>query len=76
MSLESLAKDITAAAQAEADELAASAQSEADTMRSEAEAKAESIRSEAAARAERDAEQIGREIVASCLLYTSPSPRD
>ena len=45
MSLESLAKDITAAAQAEADELAASAQSEADTMRSEAEAKAESIRS-------------------------------
>ena len=34
-------------------------------MRSEAEAKAESIRSEAAARAERDAEQIGREIVAS-----------
>ena len=65
MSLESLAKDITAAAQAEADELAASAQSEADTMRSEAEAKAESIRSEAAARAERDAEQIGREIVAS-----------
>ncbi|GIS27329.1 MAG: hypothetical protein CM15mP128_0880 [Methanobacteriota archaeon] len=34
MSLESLAKDITAAAQAEADELAASAQSEADTMRS------------------------------------------
>jgi len=65
MTLESLSKDITAAAKAEASEIAATAQAEADGLRGEAEAKADAIRSEAAARAAREAEQVAREVVAS-----------
>ena len=65
MTLETLAKDIAAAAEAEAAEIAAAAKAEAAELRSDAKAKAEAIRSEAAARASREAEQAAREVVAS-----------
>ena len=65
MTLETLAKDIAASAEAEAKAIIKKAKAEAKDILSEAESKAESIRSEADARAERESVQIAREVVAS-----------
>jgi len=65
MTLETLAKDISKSAKAEADAMIAEAQKEADVIVAEATAKAVIIRSEAASRTEREATQLAREIVAS-----------
>ena len=65
MTLETLAKDIAASADAEAKAIIKKAKAEANEILSEAESKAESIRSEADARAERESVQIAREVVAS-----------
>jgi len=65
MTLETLAKDIEAAAQKEAAEILSAAKVEAKGILSEAEAKASTIRDEATARAEKDANQLSKEIIAS-----------
>jgi len=65
MTLETLAKDIAASAEAQAKAMLKDAKAEANTITAEAEAKASSIRDEANARAEREAEQISQEMVAS-----------
>lgn len=65
MTLETLAKDISKSAKAEADAMITEAQKEADVIVAEATAKAVTIRSEAASRTEREATQLAREIVAS-----------
>ena len=65
MTLETLAKDISKSAKAEADAMIAEAQKEAEAIIAEATEKAATIRSEAASRTEREAAQIAREVVAS-----------
>ncbi len=65
MTLETLAKDISKSAKAEAEAMIATAQKEADAVVAEASEKAAAIRTEAATRAEREAGQIAREVVAS-----------
>jgi len=65
MTLETLAKDIAAAADSEANALVADAKAEAEQLMAEAEAKATTLRNEAQQRAEKEAEQIARETVAS-----------
>ena len=65
MTLETLAKDISKSAKAEADAMIAEAQKEADAIVAEAKKKATTIRSEAASHTEREAAQIAREVVAS-----------
>ena len=58
MTLETLAKDISKSAKAEADAMIAEAQKEAEAIIAEATEKAATIRSEAASRTEREAAQI------------------
>jgi len=65
MTLETLAKDIAASAEAQAKAMIKEAKAEAKTIVGDAEAKATSIRDEAQARAEREADQISQEMVAS-----------
>ncbi|DAC26901.1 MAG TPA: hypothetical protein D7H99_05735, partial [Candidatus Poseidoniales archaeon] len=65
MTLETLAKDIAASADAEAKALLKKAKDEAKEIISEAESKAEVIHNEANSRAEREVEKIAREVVAS-----------
>jgi vacuolar-type H+-ATPase subunit E/Vma4 len=65
MTLETLAKDISKSAKAEAEAMIAEAKKEADAIVEEATEKAAEIRSEAATRTEREATQIAREVVAS-----------
>ena len=65
MTLETLANDIAAAAESEAEALVADAKAEAKQLMAEAEAKAATLRDEAQQRAEKEAEQIARETVAS-----------
>ncbi len=65
MTLETLANDIAASAEADAKSIIKKAKSEAKEIMSEAESKAENIRNEANDRAEREAVQIAREVVAS-----------
>ena len=65
MTLETLAKDIAASAEAQAKAMLKEAKAEAKTIVGEAESKATSIRDEAQARAEREAQQISQEMVAS-----------
>ncbi len=65
MTLETLAKDIAASAEAQAKAMLKEAKAEADAIVGEAETKATSISDEASARAGREAEQISREMVAS-----------
>ena len=65
MTLETLAKDISKSAKAEADAMIAEAKKEADAVVAEATEKAATIRSEAASRTEREAAQLAREVVAS-----------
>ncbi len=65
MTLETLAKDIAAAAEKEAKALIADAKAEAKTVMADAEAKASGLREEAQQRAAKEAEQIARETVAS-----------
>jgi vacuolar-type H+-ATPase subunit E/Vma4 len=65
MTLETLAKDISKSAKAEADAMIAAAQKDADVIVAEATEKAATIRSEAATRTEREATQLAREVVAS-----------
>ena len=60
MTLETLAKDISKSAKAEADAMITEAQKEADVIVAEATAKAVTIRSEAASRTEREATQGAR----------------
>lgn len=65
MTLETLAKDIAASADAEAKAMIKAAKADAKEIVAEAESKAETILSDANERATREAEQIAREIVAS-----------
>ena len=65
MTLETLAKDIAASAQADAKAIIDQAKAEAKQITDEAKDKASSITDEAVARAEREANQISREVVAS-----------
>ena len=65
MTLETLAKDIAASADAEAKAIIKKAKDEAKEIISDAESKAEGIRNEANSRAEREVEKIAREVVAS-----------
>ena len=65
MTLETLAKDIAASAEAQAKAMLKEAKAEAKTIVGEAETKAASIRDEAQARADREADQISQEMVAS-----------
>ena len=65
MTLETLAKDIAASAQADAKAIIDQAKAEAKQITEEAKDKASSITDEAVARAEREANQISREVVAS-----------
>ena len=65
MTLETLAKDIAASAEAQAKAMLKEAKAEADAIIGEAETKATSISDEASARAGREAEQISQEMVAS-----------
>mgnify|MGYP005717149551 FL=1 len=65
MTLETLAKDIAAAAESDAKALVAEAKAEAEQLLAEAEAKATVLREEAKQRADKEATQIARETVAS-----------
>lgn len=65
MTLETLAKDIAAAAEADVKALIDEAKAEAKQILDEAKHKASSIADEAGSRAEREAAQISREVVAS-----------
>ena len=65
MTLETLAKDIAAAAEADVKALIDEAKAEAKQILDEAKHKASSITDEASSRAEREAAQISREVVAS-----------
>lgn len=65
MTLEKLAKDISASADAEAKSTIKAAKAEAKTILKEAEERADSIRTDAAGKAEKEASQISREMVAS-----------
>ena len=65
MTLETLAKDIAASAQADVDTILKEAKAEAKQIIKEAETKASGITEEANSRAEREASQISREVVAS-----------
>ncbi len=65
MTLETLANDIAAAAESDAEALIAKAKAEAKHLLADAESKATTLREEAQQRAEKEAEQIARETVAS-----------
>ena len=65
MTLEQLAKDISASAEAEAKATIKAAKEEAKTILAEAKARAESIEGDASGKANKEAEQIAREMVAS-----------
>ena len=65
MTLETLAKDIAAAAEADVKALIDEAKAEAKQILDEAKDKASTITDEANSRAEREAAQIAREVVAS-----------
>mgnify|MGYP006085141689 CR=1 FL=1 len=65
MTLEKLAIDIQASADAEADELLKAAKKEAKDILSEANARASSISNDASSKAGKEADQIAREVVAS-----------
>ena len=65
MTLDTLAKDIAASAESEANALIKEAKSEAESILADAEARANDIREEAKQRAEKEAGQIERELVAS-----------
>jgi V/A-type H+-transporting ATPase subunit E len=65
MTLETLAKDIAQAAEAEAKQMIAAATEEAQALVADAQARVDAIQSEATQRAEKEAAQIAREVVAS-----------
>ena len=65
MTLEQLAKDISATAEAEAKATIKAAEAEAKTILAEAKARAESIEGDASGKADKEADQIAREMVAS-----------
>tara|TARA_X000001036_G_scaffold355886_1_gene337781 strand:+ start:438 stop:1001 length:564 start_codon:yes stop_codon:yes gene_type:complete len=65
MTLEQLAKDISASAEAEAKATIKAAKDEAKTILAEATARANSIEGDASGKANKEAEQIAREVVAS-----------
>ena len=65
MTLETLANDIAAAAESDAEALIAKAKAEAKHLLADAESKATTLRDEAQQRAEKEAAQIARETVAS-----------
>jgi V/A-type H+-transporting ATPase subunit E len=65
MTLETLAKDIAQAAEAEAKQMIAAANEEAQALIADAQARVDAIQSEATQRAEKEAAQIAREVVAS-----------
>lgn len=65
MTLETLAKDIAQAAEAEAKQMIAAATEEAQALIADAQARVDAIQREAAQRAEKEAAQIAREVVAS-----------
>ena len=65
MTLEQLAKDISATAEAEAKATIKAAKAEAKTILAEAKARAESIEGDASGKADKEADQIAREMVAS-----------
>ena len=65
MTLEQLAKDISASAEAEAKATIKAAEEEAKTILAEAKARAGSIEGDASGKANKEADQIAREMVAS-----------
>ena len=65
MTLEQLAKDISASAEAEAKATIKAAKDEAKTILAEAKARADSIKGDASGKADKEADQIAREMVAS-----------
>ena len=65
MTLEQLAKDISATAEAEAKATIKAAKAEAKTILAEANSRAESIEGDASGKASKEADQIAREMVAS-----------
>ena len=65
MTLEQLAKDISASAEAEAKATIKAAKEEAKTILAEAKARASSIEGDASGKAGKEADQIAREMVAS-----------
>jgi len=65
MTLEQLAKDISASAEAEAKATIKAAKNEAKTILAEATTRANSIEGDASGKANKEAEQIAREVVAS-----------
>ncbi len=65
MTLEQLAKDISASAEAEAKATIKAAKAEAKTILAEANSRAESIEGDASGKASKEADQIAREMVAS-----------
>ena len=65
MTLEQLAKDISATAEAEAKATIKAAEAEAKTILAEAKARAESIEADASGKADKEADQLAREMVAS-----------
>ena len=65
MTLEQLAKDISATAEAEAKATIKAAEAEAKTILAEAKTRAESIEGDASGKADKEADQLAREMVAS-----------
>ena len=65
MTLEQLAKDISASAEAEAKATIKAAKEEAKTILADAKARASSIEADASGKANKEADQIAREVVAS-----------
>ena len=65
MTLEQLAKDISASAEAEAKATNKAAKDEAKTILAEAKARADSIEGDASGKADKEADQLAREMVAS-----------
>ncbi len=65
MTLEQLAKDISASAEAEAKATIKAAKEEAKTILADAKARASSIEEDASGKANKEADQIAREVVAS-----------
>lgn len=65
MTLEQLAKDISASAEAEAKATIKAAKEEAKTILADAKARASSIEDDASGKANKEADQISREVVAS-----------
>ena len=75
MTLEQLAKDISATAEAEAKATIKAAEAEAKTILAEAKARAESIEGDASGKADKEADQLAREMVASARQANQRNPR-